>query len=270
MFIIDAHTHIYPDKIAQKASAAIGEFYGVAMKHDGTVGSLLNSGKHSGVNMHVVHSVATNPAQVGSINNFIARTVAEYPDKFIGFATLHPDMEDVGREVERVIDLGLKGVKLHPDFQKFYIDEPACDVMYRAIEGKLPLLFHTGDSRRDYSSPRRVPAVLEKFGRLNIICAHFGGYTEWDNAIHSLAGRRVWVDTSSSLAFIGKEKALKFMEFFGEDRVLFGSDYPMWDAGDEIEMINDMGLNNDQLEKIYYKNICGLLGLHVGNVNDHV
>ena len=270
MRIIDIHTHVYPDKIALKAAAAIGEFYGVEMKHDGTVGSLLASGARSGVSVHVIHSVATIPAQVVSINNYIAQTVIDHPGVFIGFATLHPDMDDPAAEVERVIGLGFKGVKLHPDFQRFNIDDPRCDHLYAAIAGRLPLLFHTGDSRHDYSAPRRIPGLLDRFPALEVICAHFGGYTEWDEAKRCLGGRRVWVDTSSSLAFIGVQKAMELIEFFGEDRVLFGSDYPMWDAGDEIAMFKQAGMSEATMRKIFYGNAARLLRIDDVITDDNV
>ena len=261
MLIIDGHTHIFPDKIAEKASKSIGEFYDIPMRYDGTVGTLLSLGEKYGISKHLTHSVATLPEQVLSINDFISDMVKANPDRLIGFATLHPDMEDVESEVSRVIDLGLKGIKMHPDFQRFKIDEPRLDKLYKTIEGRLPLLIHTGDSRYDFSSPARVPPVLDKFPALNMICAHFGGWSEWNDAQRILSGRRVWVDTCSSLSFIGKEKTLELIDCFGEDYVIFGSDYPMWDPGDEIEMIKSLGLTQEQLEKLFYKNLCSLVGI---------
>ena len=263
MLIIDGHSHVYPDKIAVKASQAIGSFYDIGMFAGGTVGELLECGINCEINMHVICSVATVPEQAPRINDFIAQTAALYPERFIGFATFHPDMEDIEYEVSRVIGLGLRGVKLHPDFQKFNIDDEGCGRLYKAVENRLPLLFHTGDRRNDFSSPRRILKIAERFPGLDMICAHFGGYTEWDEAERVLAGSRVWVDTSSSMSFLGKKRTLELIGRFGEDRVIFGSDYPMWNPCDEVMMIKSLGLGAELTKKIFHKNIINLLRLDI-------
>ena len=116
--IIDFHAHIFPEKVAAKAADSIGEFYGISMRHDGTVETLLESGGRIGVYKYLIHSTATRPDQVDVINNFVAENVRRNPDKLIGFGTLHKDMEDVDGEINRIISIGLSGIKLHPDFQQ--------------------------------------------------------------------------------------------------------------------------------------------------------
>jgi hypothetical protein len=259
MPVIDAHTHIYPVKIAAKASAGTGNFYDIPMAHDGTAAKLLETGKKAGIDRFVIHSVATSPEQVRSINDFVARAAAEHSE-FIGFAAMHQNFADMAGELERVQALGLRGVKMHPDIQRFAVDDREMDRLYGLMEGKLPLLLHAGDNRYGFSNPVRIARVLDRFPGLDIIAAHFGGYTEWDEAERRLAGRRVWVDTSSSLAFIGAERARRLIGLFGEDRVIFGTDYPMWDAEEEMARFNALNLTPEQREKIMYKNICGLLG----------
>jgi hypothetical protein len=138
--IIDAHAHIFPEKIAERAVAGIGSFYDLNMTFDGKVSTLINVGDKAGIDKFVVHSVATNEAQVESINNFIADSVKAYPDRLIGFATIHPSFADIPAEIERAVSLGLKGVKIHPDFQQFEIDCREAYKIYECIEGRLPLL----------------------------------------------------------------------------------------------------------------------------------
>jgi hypothetical protein len=128
------------------------------------------------------------------------------------------------------------------------------------MAGRLPLLVHAGDCRYEFSNPKRIANVLDRFPKLDMICAHFGGYTEWDAAENLLAGRRVWVDTSSSLMFINPERARSLIESFGADRVIFGSDYPMWDVKDELERFNAISLPDEAREMILWKNIMNLLG----------
>ena len=121
--IIDAHCHIYPDKIAQKASESTGNFYSIQMSLDGKISTLLEHGKTAGISHFIVQSVATTPKQVSSINNFIASSVNESNGEFTGLGTLHPDSENLKSDVDEILRLGLKGVKLHPDIQQFKIDD---------------------------------------------------------------------------------------------------------------------------------------------------
>ena len=151
--IIDAHCHIYPAKIAAAASAHTGEFYSIPMAFDGTVESLLEEGDGAGIDRYLVQSVAVTAKQVRSINRYIAGEVEKSGGKFIGFGTLHPDSEDLEGDLEELISLGLRGVKLHPDMQNFKIDDYRYLKMYELCEGRLPMLIHMGDARSDFSHP---------------------------------------------------------------------------------------------------------------------
>lgn len=253
--IIDAHAHIYPAKIAAKAVAGVGSFYsGLEMHLDGTVDTLIKIGGDAGIDKFIVQSVATSPAQVESINNFISGSVNEHPDKLIGFAAMHPDYQDIEKEIDRAISLGLKGVKIHPDFQQFNIDDKNAMKIYEVIEGRLPILIHMGDHRTDYSKPHRLINVLDAFPKLEVIGAHFGGWSEWDDAAKTLGGRHLWVDTSSSLYSMTPEHARELIDIYGAENVLFGTDYPMWTARDELEMFDKIPLNDEEREMILYKN----------------
>ncbi len=257
--IIDSHTHVYPDKIAQKAADSIGQFYDVSMHMDGSVGTLISTMEKAGVHQSLICSAALTADRVATINNFIADTVRMHPDKLMGLMTLHPHMENPKAEVERAMAMGLKGVKLHPDMQKFALDDAICDDMYAACEGVCPMLLHTGDKRYRYSNPDMVPRVLENFPNLTLICAHMGGYSEWDSAAKCLKDTNVYVDCSSTFFAVDKEKALALFDLFGEDRILFGSDYPMWNAKDEIETLLSLGLSETALKKIFSENILKIL-----------
>lgn len=259
--IIDAHAHIFPDKIAEKASKSIGAFYGLDMNFDGRLATLLEVGDRAGVDRFVVQSVATTAAQVEHINDFIAASVAAHPDRLIGFATIHPDHADACAELDRAYEMGLKGVKIHPDFQLFHIDDDRAMRIYEHIAGRMPLLVHTGDYRYEWSKPRRMARVLDAFPKLQVIGAHFGGWSEWDSVAEVYAGREIWVDTSSSLYELSPERAVELIRFFGADHVLFGTDYPMWDASEELERFAALPLTGDERELILHGNVERLLGL---------
>ena len=155
--IIDSHCHIYPEKIAAKAVAGTDTFYGTVAKCDGTADSLMKINEACGIDHSLVQSVATTPKQVNSINSFIAQTVAASDGKLTGLGTLHPDSEDQRADVQHLVDLGLRGVKLHPDIQRFKIDDYRCLKIYELCEEYgLPILMHTGDKRYDYSNTNRL------------------------------------------------------------------------------------------------------------------
>lgn len=259
-FVIDCHTHIYPDKVAARAVESIGAFYDIPMQLDGTVDTLIAESKKAGIGKCVALAVAVDAAHVGRVNDFLIASVNAHPDFLYGFATLHPDMEDPGKEVERVLKAGMKGVKLHPDMQHFSLAEPRTEKLFAACQGVCPMLFHTGDSRYHNSNPSLIPPILKKYPRLQLICAHFGGYSEWDSAAACLSDVPVFLDTSSTLQMIPREKARALIDRFGEDRLIFGTDYPMWNAQKEIDIILSLGLSSPALQKIFSQNLLGLLG----------
>lgn len=259
--IIDFHAHIYPAKIAEKASDTIGQFYNIQMKYKGSPESLLESGSRIGVDRYIVHSTATAPHQVESINNYIIGEVESHPE-FIGFGTIHPEYENYENELIRIYSAGLMGIKLHPDFLKFPIDLREMDDIYEVIAGlKMPILVHAGDYRYDYSGPKRIAHVLEKHPTLKVVAAHFGGYTQWEDSEKYLVGKNVWFDTSSSLWKLTPDEAMRMIRNHGVEKMLFGVDYPMWDHQEELERFNKLPLTPEERDAILYKNAVDLLGL---------
>lgn len=259
--IADAHCHIYPGKIAEKATAAVGAFYGAGMAAPGYPHSLIESGEKIGVSRYLVCSVATKPEQSASINDFIALKCKTYP-QFLGFAALHPHQTDWNEEIARILALGLRGVKFHPDFQRFHIDEPAMLPVYERLRAEgLPILFHMGDERYDFSAPHRLAALLRALPGLRVIAAHFGGYQQWDEAERELAGMDgVVFDTSSSLWRLSKERALRLVRAYGPKRLMFGTDFPMWDHAGELERFLSLGLSGAENERILYGTFAELFG----------
>ena len=259
--IIDAHAHIFPGKIAVKASSNIGQFYHIPMRYDGTPHTLIENGSRIGVSKYLVCSTATKPDQVESINDFVAEKCGQYP-QFFGFATLHPAYHNIERELDRVQEKGLHGIKLHPDFQHFYIDAPEAIAMYRLIAKRgLPILFHTGDNRYDYSAPKRLYRAMSEVPDLVSIAAHFGGYRRWEEAEKYLHIPNIYFDTSSSLFRLSLQDARSMIAHMGEDHFFFGTDYPMWDSVEELQRFMNLELTDEQNEKILHLNFEKLFGL---------
>lgn len=260
--IIDFHAHIYPEKIASKASKAIGDFYNTTMEYNGLTEELLESGAKIGVTKYVVHSAASKPMQVESINDFIISQVEEHKE-FIGFGTIHPDFNNFENELKRLKEAGLKGIKLHPDFQKFQIDTKKMDAIYDLMaELDLIVLFHAGDSRFDFSGPKRIFNVLKKIPKLKVVAAHFGGYTQWEDSVKYLVGKNVYFDTSSTLWKLDIETANKMIKLHGVEKFLFGVDFPMWNHEDEFERFCKLDFSDEEKELVLYKNAERLLELN--------
>ncbi len=260
--IYDAHCHIYPDKIAEKAAASTGVFYGISMGYDGKVSTLIERAREADVSKCLVHSVATKPEQVSSINRFIADEVSKSAGMFIGFGALHPESLDLDGDIEEIIGLGLRGVKLHPEIQRFCIDDPKVLKIFDRIRGKLPLLVHAGDKRYDMSNPERIKRILELYPDMTVIGAHFAGYSVWNDVLGVLAGYdNLYVDCSSSFEFLTDEEIKRLIYGYGADKVLFGSDYPMWNTARELDRLFSLGLSEDEYDMILGKNLERLLGI---------
>jgi len=258
--IVDAHCHIFPQKIAHKATVSIGAFYDIAMEAEGSAEALVESSRAIGTAKFLVCSTATRPEQVAAINDFIVAECEKNP-AFIGFGTLHQDFADNLAEIDRMREMGLTGVKLHPDFQLFNIDDERMIPVYRRLaEYRMPVLFHTGDNRYDYSAPERLRRVADKVDGFVAIAAHFGGYRRWGQARDTLKDcPEIYFDTSSSLPFIDHEEAMQTIALMGSDRFFFGTDFPMWTPEEELARFLALPLDEKTQEEILCKNFLRML-----------
>ena len=252
MHFIDIHTHIYPDMVAEKAAQSIRDFYKIGDTMNGTVQMLLDRGGQVGIEKFVALPVAIRADRVQSINNFIHQQTLEH-DCFVGFGTVHADMQDIPGEVERIIGMGLRGIKIHPDCQKFDIDDPKLFPLYESIQGRIPIILHMGDQRYNHSHPARLRHVMEEFPKLEVIAAHFGGYTVYETAREELQDTNCIMDVSSSLMFMEPGVAEKYINLYGAERLAFGTDYPLWDPVKEVQRFLDLKITPEQKEQIAWK-----------------
>ncbi len=262
--IFDAHCHIYPESVACKAVEGIVQFYDLPFdRRDDTAGTLLRLGREAGISHFLVHSVATAPLQVSNINRFIASEVAASNGAFTGLGAMHPDSEHMEQDFEELVALGLSGVKLHPDFQHFEADSArAMEIYGLCVETGLPVLVHTGDYRYDCSNPNRIAKILRTFPRLRFIGAHFGGWSVWDEAARTLSGfDNIVVDASSTFYAVGPDKGRELIRKWGADRVMFGTDYPMWNPRPDIDCLLEMKLAEEDYRRIFWDNAANVFGL---------
>ena len=262
MQIIDIHTHIYPDHIAQKATDSVRDFYQVqgSIAMSGTVDLLLEQYPKAGISHCVVLPVSNSPDRVHSINSFILEQT-QLHHCFTGFGTVHAAMENLSEEVDWILSNGLKGIKMHPDSQRFPIDDLRLFPVYDAIAGKIPVLLHMGDARYNYSHPVRLRRILDLFPRLQVIGAHLGGFSMYQTAQELLWDTDCVFDISSTLMFLEQSEAERYMRHYGVERLAFGSDYPLWNPVTEVKRFQQLHLTDSELEQIAHKTAERVLDL---------
>ena len=261
MDIIDFHVHIYPEKIAEKAVQSVGDFYNLKMSGSGTSETILDTGKKIGITSCVVHSVAVSASRVEAINDYIASECKKHSE-FYGFGTMHADYDNKIEETKRFLNLGLKGVKIHPDTQLFDMDDKRMFELYDFLQQtKTPILIHTGDYRYDFSHPRRLKNLLKLFPDLIAIGAHFGGWSVYDLALEYLKDEKCYLDTSSSLPMIGLKRAKELIRLYGAERMVYGTDFPMWNPEKSLEDFFNIGLTDEENELILNKNAKRILNI---------
>lgn len=259
--IIDIHTHIFPDEIAPKAIPALGESGDVKASHNGTASGLKASMAQAGISKSALMPVATKPSQVAPINRWMSSMDR---NSFIPFGTIYPGSDSVMPDIVEIAKLGLKGIKLHSNYQDFRPDDEFMFPIYEEIRRRgLLVLFHAG---KDLSfeevpaSPVRLRRMIDKMPGLKVIAAHFGGYQCWEEVAEHLIGRDVYLETSYTLPFLEREKFVAMARAHGVDRVLFGTDSPWRNQREEVALISNYGLGDNELEKIFYCNAQQLLG----------
>lgn len=261
MHIIDIHTHIYPDAVAQKATDSIKDFYEInGASMNGTVSMLRSRGAEAGITKFVILPVSVTPDRTRHINDFILQQTAKYDD-FIGFGTVHAGMEHIEDEVQYILERGLRGIKMHPDFQRFDIDDPRLFPVYEAVSGHIPVILHMGDQRYDYSQPARLRHVLDLFPKLDVIAAHFGGYSMYEEAYKHLKDKNCVFDISSSMMFMEDGVPEEYINRYGAERMAYGTDYPLWDPVTEVQRFLRLKLTDDQFEQIAHKTAERILNL---------
>jgi hypothetical protein len=265
--LIDFHTHTFPDKIAASAIAELSERSGVKPCTDGTMQGLKDSMARAGVDVSVVLPVATKPSQVERIN----RKNLEINKQFNGrgivcFGAMHPDCKNYKEELAWLKDNGFRGIKLHPDYQKHYVDD-ADNVKIIAEAERLGLYttIHAGVDigypSPVHAAPAQTRHMLDIVHPTHVILAHTGGWKQWDDVIALLDDPALYLDLSFSFGVITDEQFLKILEQHGSEQLLFATDSP-WDSPEHtLEALKKLPLTREQLDNICYKNACRLLDL---------
>lgn len=261
--LIDFHIHAFPDALAEKAIPTLSKCSGgVKPYYDGKISSLKDALQKSGADMGVVLNIATNPHQQRKVNDFAISLLGE--ETLIPFGSVHPDSPDALEELERLKAAGIKGVKLHPDYQHFFVDEQKMFPIYEKIaELGLITVFHAGVDigypDPVHCTPERLLRVLDCFGDAPVVAAHFGGYLLWDSVLEELCGTKVYLDTAFSYGKMPPDYAKKIIAAHSTERILLGSDMPWSTAENEARLIHSLDLPEETTENILYNNAKRLL-----------
>jgi len=266
--IIDFHTHCFADDIAARAVSAIAQAADIPARSDGTVSGIRTSMKTAGIDKSVLLSIATKPHQTSKINQW---AISIQDNDLIPFGTIHPDFDDWKNELLRLQQAGIKGIKFHPDYQKFYVDDPRMFPVYEmAAQLGLIIIFHAGVDlglpEPYHCPPQRMRQVVRAFPGAKLVAAHMGGYQCWDDVERYLVGEAVYLDTSFSLRDMSPEQFLRILSGHGAARLLFASDSPWGSQSEEVERMQTIGLQEPEMQAILGGNAAKLLGIHPGLV----
>lgn len=262
--IIDTHIHAFVDSLAERAMAKLAQTAQMKPVTDGTEKGARELLKNDNIDLGVLLPIATKPAHQTTINNW-AKEI--YGGNIICFGTVHPYAEDALNELDRIKALGLKGVKLHPDYQGVYVfDDKLLPIFKRCAELDLPVTIHMGydpvSPLVHHAMPQDLVYIHSKVPDVKLVAAHMGGIYAWDAALKYLSGdRNIWLDTSFSDGNVAPELATELIKQHGADRVLFGSDLPWHSPRTEVNYVDALPLSSADKQRIFADNAIELLNL---------
>lgn len=264
--MIDFHTHIFPDKIAARSIEALSKVSGVKAATDGTLNGLLASMDRSGVDLSVIMPVVTKPTQFESVNTFAVKVNEQYAGRLLSFGGIHPDSEDYKGELNRIKELGLPGIKLHPDYQGVMIDDVRyMNIIEYADTLGMIIMVHAGIDiglpEPVHCPPDKARKVLDALHPKKLVLAHMGGWKQWDEVYEYLAGENVYLDTAFCFDYMTQDMFLKLCEKQGTDKILFATDSPWSDARKDMEVIKSLPLTDEAKEAIFSGNAKKLLNM---------
>lgn len=270
--IIDAHTHVYPEKIVKKAIQKLEHSSHILAKSDGTTEGLRASMKEAGIDYSLLLPVATSDRQVPGINALAAQTNASGAETgLFSFGGMHPDTADYKKELRQIKESGIKGIKLHPDYQGTFFD----DIRYKRIvdaatELSLYIVVHSGVDigmpDPVHCPPAAVLDVIHDTGSDKLILAHMGGWRMWEEVMDCLVGQDVIFDTAFSTdgmpdvdGMLTQEQFITMVRAHGAERVVFGTDSPWASQKESVQWLRACGLSDEEKEKIFFGNMAQIL-----------
>jgi predicted TIM-barrel fold metal-dependent hydrolase len=268
--IVDFHTHVFPDKIANSTISALSSNSGNKPSTDGTVQGMIRAMDRSGADICVTLPVLTKSTQFDSVARFAKSINDEFKGKekrLVSFAGMHPDCDGVDEKMSFLKEQGFLGVKIHPDYQSTFIDDDGyLEIFALAKELDMIVVTHSGIDDGYKGAPVKCPPelvvkVLDKIGDFKFVLGHYGAHKQWEQVLSLIAGRNVYLDTAYTLHEISQDLFVKIMDKHGDDKILFATDCPWRDIKNDLEILKSYNLNPSSEQKILYKNALKLLDI---------
>ncbi|MBN1522022.1 MAG: amidohydrolase family protein [Candidatus Aureabacteria bacterium] len=265
--IIDIHAHAFPDDLSERALSNMEKAFRIKARCGGRVSDLISRMDEAGIDLSVLQGVALKPEQVPSINTWMGQIQS---DRIRCFGAMHPLYDRFEEELERVKAMGFWGIKFQPEFQDFWPDEERMFPFYKEMEKlKLGVLFHAGCelSRPGviHASPERIRSVHDRFPGLLLIAGHFGGYRVWDGVERHLVGTGVLFDTACVFGDLDSQSIRRIIYSHGADKILFGSDHPLFSSREGLEGIKSLNLSEHEEDLVLGGNAWRLFGAMVSD-----
>ncbi|MEW6665709.1 MAG: amidohydrolase family protein [Thermodesulfobacteriota bacterium] len=250
--IVDIHTHIYPDPVASGTLKRVCERASIPAYTDGTLRGLLASMESAGIDLSVVSSVATRPEQVSAIHDWLLGIEER---RVLPLAVMHPDLPAGELPMRFLKEKGIRGFKVHPDYQDFFADEKRMYPFYETVQAAgMFVLFHAGVDRGlpdpIHATPENLARVHRDFPGLVMIAAHMGGESLYEEAERHLLGKDIYLDTSFVLRRMPLPTVERFFLKHPLDRFLFGSDSPWTDQGDDLRFLLSLPFLSDEAKEM--------------------
>ncbi|HNX33991.1 MAG TPA: amidohydrolase family protein [Kiritimatiellia bacterium] len=261
--VFDFHVHLYPDQLAGKAVGSLAQRFGNPPAFDGTVGGMIADLQASGIRGALNLPVATKPAQVDSINAWAA---ANNCGPVFSLATVHPDTSDIPGVLAAARAAGFRGVKLHPEYQTFTLDDPRVTPVWETCSDLgLFVFLHAGGERvftpPFHTTPSAIAALLARYPRLAVVAAHLGGFQMWDESEAVLIGKNLYLDLSHTFFWMPEEQLLRMVRRHGADKIVFGSDAPWQVPAQVLGAFLAQPFTPTELRQILWDNAARLLNL---------
>lgn len=261
--IVDFHTHVFPSAMAEKTIQALYQAGNMKPYTDGTLDGLKRSMEQAGIDLSVVLPVMTRQGQFSGIHAF-AEEINCQESRVLSFGGIHPEAEDFREEIKKLKVMGFAGIKIHPDYQKTYIDDIRyLRILDLAAEEGLIVVTHAGfdpiSPDRIHASVERIEEVLRQVDSGRLVLAHIGGMNSWDAVEERLAGANVYFDLSQ-LPKMDGEQFRRICRKHGAGRLLFASDSPWVGQEETLRCLQEMQLTEEENRQILGENALGLLG----------
>lgn len=254
--IIDFHTHAFPDSLAEKAMASLHSKGNAKSYLNGKISSLLKSMDSVGIEKSIICNIATKPSQFMPI---IEWSKSIHSDRIIPLPSIHPADSDIKNKIKIISEEGFKGIKIHPYYQEFILDNEKVYPIYENVQKyNLFIISHAGYdiafSRKKVADTPKILNVIKKFPELKFITSHFGGWSNWDEVEKHLIGKNIFMEISYSLECMSDDQAKRMLNNHPADYLLFGTDSPWTDQKNALNLLKSFNLDKERMDKILYKN----------------